>query len=84
MTGHEMEIKPERQAIDGLLIALSGGVIGIIGAIVEMDILSSPNLNLRSAILMGGGATLIGVGLAFKGAVNYIDVRRVLRKKGRE
>ncbi|MDP3244398.1 MAG: hypothetical protein Q8M83_01925 [bacterium] len=76
-------ISKKEQTRDALLISLSGGVIGIIGAIAEVNILFSPNLDIRSAILMGG-ATLTGAVLAFKGTISYIDVRRTLRKKAEE
>lgn len=75
----EVPISKKEQVRDALLISLSGGVIGIIGAIAEGRILSQNNIDLDAAIRMGV-ATLAGLGLAVKGAERFTSVRRVLEK----
>lgn len=75
----EAPISKKEQVRDALLISLSGGAIGIIGAIAEGRILSQNNIDLDAAIRMGV-ATLAGLGLAVKGAERYIATRRVLEK----
>jgi len=52
-----------------------GGVIGIVGAIVEKRILLEHNIDVGAAIRFGG-ATLFGAGLAVGGARKYLDLRR--------
>ncbi len=73
-------ISKKEQAGDGLLIALSGGVIGIIGAIAESRILSNPNPD-TDAVILSGGATLIGASLVVNGTVRYINTRRLSRNQ---
>ena len=74
-------ISRKEQARDALLISLSGGLIGIIGAIAEGRILSSNNIDTDAAIRMGV-ATLVGLSLSIKGAVRYIVIRRAPEKGG--
>ena len=73
-------ISKKEQARDGLLIALSGGIIGIIGAILEVNNLSDPNPNIDS-VIWSGGATLVGASLAVNGIVRFVDAKRGLNKE---
>lgn len=73
-------ISKKEQARDGILIALSGGIIGIIGAILEVNSLSESNPNIDS-VIWSGGATLIGASLAVNGVVRFFDAKRALRKE---
>jgi hypothetical protein len=72
----EKEVIPKReQAIDALLISLSGGIIGIIGVILEDGILTANRLNVDTEIRIGG-ATLVGLSLAVSGAARYIALKK--------
>lgn len=68
-------ISRKEQTRDALLISLSGGVIAIIGAIAEGNILFSPNWAIDS-VIWASGATLVGASLAVKGAARYIALKR--------
>ena len=68
-------IPTETKTRDALLIALSGGIIGIIGAIMENHLLTSSSVNLNSIIYMGG-ATLAGAGMAVKGSEIYLNLKK--------
>ena len=74
-------ISKERQANDALLILISGGVIGIIGVIVERNIFSAPILDVNAVIRMGE-PTAVGLGLAVGGALKYLDLRRSPKNSG--
>lgn len=73
-------ISKKEQTRDGILIALSGGIIGVIGTILEINTLSEPNPNINS-VIWSGGATLIGASLAVTGLVRFVDTKRVLKKE---
>lgn len=72
-------ISKERQTIDAVLISLSGGVIGIIGAIAASSILSAPNYDTNTAV-WAGGATLVGASLALNGILRYLSLRKSFNK----
>ena len=78
----ELSISKKDQARDAMLLSLSGGVIGIIGAIAEGRILSAPNPD-TDTIIWAGGATLVGAGLAVSGAVRYIVLKRSSKNSGK-
>ena len=73
-------ISKKEQAIDGLLISLSGGVIGIIGAIAEANLLSSPNPDMGLVIKVGG-VTVVGASLALNGVVRYATAKNAPEEK---
>jgi hypothetical protein len=67
------------QAIEGILITLSGGVIGVIGALAEGKILLENDLNVNAAF-SAGGVTLIGAISVISGAVILENAIRNLKK----
>lgn len=69
-------ISKKEQAKDMLLISLSGGVIGIISAVVEREILTQTNIVLDQAIIFAG-TTLIGAGLFVNGAIKSVNLKKV-------
>lgn len=71
-------ISKKDQATDALLISVSGGVIGIIGAIAEINIFSASILDVN-AVIGFGGATLVGLGLMVKGAMRFVELTKSLR-----
>jgi hypothetical protein len=72
-------ISKKDQTRDTILISLSGGIIGILGAIAESKILSQNNIDLDQAIIAGGSA-LVGAGLFLNGAVRFITSRQTSKK----
>ncbi|HYM65234.1 MAG TPA: hypothetical protein VES68_02010 [Candidatus Sulfotelmatobacter sp.] len=68
-------ISETQQKVDIIRSTFSGGVIGIIGAIVESNIVSKPNIDTDAAIIFGG-ATIVGASLVVNGAVRFIASRK--------
>ena len=68
-----------QQKVDLVLTFVSGGVIGIIGAVAESNILSQKNIDTDLSII-AGGSTLAGAALALNGAVRLITSRRASKK----
>ena len=78
----DMEREPiskKEKARDAILLSLSGGAIGVLGAIAEGRILSSANLDLDDAIRVGVG-TFAGISFVAIGAVRFVNTRRDLKK----
>jgi predicted phage tail protein len=72
-------ISKKEQAIDGILFSLSGGAIGILAAISEVDLLSSKNATLQSEI-SAGLLTVFGLSLVLIGIAQFSENRKAFKK----
>lgn len=68
-------ISKTQEKVDGVLAILSGGVIGILAALAESNILSQSAIDTKAAIL-AGGSTIVGGSLFLNGVVRLTTLRR--------
>ena len=75
--------RPSRESmqakVDIALGAVVGGIIGIVGAIAEINLVSSGNTDLDPKII-AAGATIVGVGLVANSVARFIEMRRLKKQ----
>lgn len=65
--------------VDIALGAIVGGIVGIVGAIAEINLISSGNSDLDPKII-AAGTTIVGASLVVNSAVRFKEMRRLQKQ----